>query len=141
VQHPTSPRGLLWQLSCGARVMICGAEAGWIYLFRSEIRTGISQPRNAITVKMTVQTNNRALFERFVSLVDAGVEALASGTGPMYGDTIMQGETKTRWRELCEQAAVKEDPKKLLEPVQQINGLLSEKQDRPEQRKPEENHA
>jgi hypothetical protein len=41
--------------------------AGRSYLFRSEMRTGISQPRNAITVKIAVQTNNLAFFERFVS--------------------------------------------------------------------------
>jgi CheY-like chemotaxis protein len=38
--------------------------------------------------------------------------------------------------ELCEQAAVEQDPAKLLELVKQINDLLSSKQQRLEQRKP-----
>jgi hypothetical protein len=32
-----------------------------------------------------------------------------------------------RWRELCEQASVEQDPKKLLELVTEINRLLDEK--------------
>lgn len=41
----------------------------------------------------------------------------------------MQGK-KERWLELCEQAAVEQDSKKLIELTQEINRLLSEKQDR-----------
>jgi hypothetical protein len=33
-------------------------------------------------------------------------------------------ENKERWRELCEQAAVEQDPKKLLELTRQINDFL-----------------
>jgi len=47
----------------------------------------------------------------------------------------MQGETKARWLRLCEQAAVEQDPAKLLERVKQINDLLSEKQQTIQQRK------
>jgi hypothetical protein len=39
-------------------------------------------------------------------------------------------ENEERWRELCEQAAVEQDPKKLLELTRQINDLLSGKQHR-----------
>jgi len=39
-------------------------------------------------------------------------------------------ENKERWRELCEQAAVEQDPKKLLELTRQINDLLLGKQQR-----------
>jgi hypothetical protein len=39
-------------------------------------------------------------------------------------------ENKERWRELCEQAAVEQDPKKLLELTRQINDLLLGKQRR-----------
>jgi hypothetical protein len=39
-------------------------------------------------------------------------------------------ENKERWRELCEQAAVEQDPKKLLELTRQINDLLLGKQHR-----------
>jgi hypothetical protein len=42
----------------------------------------------------------------------------------------MQGEKKERWMELCAQAAVEQDPKKLMELVQEINALLEEKERR-----------
>ena len=41
----------------------------------------------------------------------------------------MQEKTE-RWKELCAQAAVEQDPKKLLELTRQINELLSGKQRR-----------
>jgi hypothetical protein len=40
------------------------------------------------------------------------------------------GNTKERWRELCEQASVEQDPDKLLELVKEINQLLEEKRTR-----------
>jgi len=42
----------------------------------------------------------------------------------------VQGETKERWRQLCEQAAVEKDAEKLLELVKEINRLLEEKERR-----------
>ncbi|MFZ0584280.1 MAG: hypothetical protein WAN72_04765 [Candidatus Acidiferrales bacterium] len=42
----------------------------------------------------------------------------------------MQGETRERWQELCEQAAKEQDPTKLLELVEEINRLLAVKYDR-----------
>jgi hypothetical protein len=39
-------------------------------------------------------------------------------------------ENKERWKILCEQAAVEQDPKKLLELTRQINDLLLGKQHR-----------
>lgn len=48
----------------------------------------------------------------------------------------MQDELKPRWMDLCEQAAVEQDPAKLLELTKQINDLLSEKWKRLEQRRP-----
>ena len=42
----------------------------------------------------------------------------------------MQGANKERWRELCEQAAVEQDPKRLLELTKEINDLLLGKQHR-----------
>lgn len=36
-----------------------------------------------------------------------------------------------RWRELCAQAAVEQDPQKLMELVLEITRLLGEKHDRP----------
>lgn len=42
----------------------------------------------------------------------------------------MQGKTKERWLELCEQAANEQDPTKLLILVTEISRLLEEKQRR-----------
>jgi hypothetical protein len=42
----------------------------------------------------------------------------------------MRGKTKEVWENLCEQAAVKQDPDKLMLLVQQINGMLDEKERR-----------
>ena len=42
----------------------------------------------------------------------------------------MQGETRDRWQKLCEQAAVEQDPEKLLELAREISALLDEKEQR-----------
>ncbi len=42
----------------------------------------------------------------------------------------MQGEKKERWMQLCAQAAIEQDPQKLIELVQEINALLEEKERR-----------
>ena len=42
----------------------------------------------------------------------------------------MQGENKERWMVLCAQAAVEQDPEKLLELVKQIDAMLAEKENR-----------
>lgn len=42
----------------------------------------------------------------------------------------MEENNYERWRKLSEQAAVEEDPKKLLELVREMNRLLTEKQKR-----------
>ena len=39
-------------------------------------------------------------------------------------------EQKEKWFELCEQAAVEQDPEKLMALVRQINALLDEKERR-----------
>jgi hypothetical protein len=44
---------------------------------------------------------------------------------------------KERWQELCGQAAVEQDPGKLLALVQEINRLLDEKKNRLLNRQPE----
>jgi hypothetical protein len=43
---------------------------------------------------------------------------------------LMQGSTKERWKELCEQAAVEQDAEKLYKLIVEINKLLEEKQNR-----------
>ncbi len=42
----------------------------------------------------------------------------------------MQSETKERWQALCEQAAVEQDPERLMLPIQEMDRLLTEKQAR-----------
>jgi hypothetical protein len=42
----------------------------------------------------------------------------------------MQGKTRERWQELCEQAAKEQDPAKMLLIVEEINRLLAVKYDR-----------
>jgi hypothetical protein len=42
----------------------------------------------------------------------------------------MQGEQKELWVELCRQASIEQDPKKLMELVEEINRLLGRKLDR-----------
>jgi hypothetical protein len=42
----------------------------------------------------------------------------------------MKGETRERWMHLCEEAALEQDPEKLMELVREINRLLEEKEKR-----------
>ena len=42
----------------------------------------------------------------------------------------MQGEKAEQWRALCEQAAIEQDPEKLMRLIEQINRLLEEKEQR-----------
>ena len=42
----------------------------------------------------------------------------------------MKGEAKERWMRLCEQAALEQDPEKLMQLVGEINRLLEEKEQR-----------
>ena len=46
----------------------------------------------------------------------------------------MQGTTAEKWRSLCEQAAIEQDPDKLLELANEISRLLEEKEQRLKQR-------
>ena len=45
----------------------------------------------------------------------------------------MQGETGERWRKLCEQAAIEQDPQKLLQLIEEIDRLLEVKEERLQQ--------
>lgn len=40
----------------------------------------------------------------------------------------MQGKTKEMWIRFCEQAAIEQDPEKLLELVKEINRILEERE-------------
>ena len=42
----------------------------------------------------------------------------------------MQGETREKWKVLCEQAAVEQDQVKLMQLIQEITSLLDEKEKR-----------
>ena len=42
----------------------------------------------------------------------------------------MKGEVRERWMRLCEEAALEQDPEKLMELVSEINRLLEEKEKR-----------
>ncbi len=42
----------------------------------------------------------------------------------------MQGEMKERWFDLCAQAAIVEDPDRLIELIREIDRLLGEKESR-----------
>jgi hypothetical protein len=42
----------------------------------------------------------------------------------------MKGKIRERWMHLCEQAALEQDPEKLMELVSEINRLLEEKEKR-----------
>ena len=46
---------------------------------------------------------------------------------PKFGGGAVQGNTKERWLELCEQAITEQDPAKLYVLVREINRLLEEK--------------
>ena len=53
------------------------------------------------------------------------------------GATSMKGANRERWHNLCEQAAIEQDPERLLELIKEINQLLEEK----EQRLKQERHV
>jgi hypothetical protein len=52
----------------------------------------------------------------------------------------MIGKTKEHWLALCEQAAVEQDPSKMLELVTEINELLAAKAKRLVQNAPPKDH-
>jgi hypothetical protein len=52
-----------------------------------------------------------------------------AGDEKMRGETVI-GETKERWRILCERAADEQDVNKLLELIREINDLLEAKEQR-----------
>lgn len=48
----------------------------------------------------------------------------------MGDNLLVMVNSEERWRELCAQAAVEQDPQKLMELVKEISRLLDEKQSR-----------
>lgn len=53
----------------------------------------------------------------------------------------MQNETKELWYQLCQLAAIEQDPGKLLELVREIDRLLAEKEERLKQLRVQQNPA
>ena len=53
----------------------------------------------------------------------------------------MLGEAGERWKRLCEQAAVEQDPDKLLDLITQITQLLEEKEQRLKQQRSNSHNA
>jgi hypothetical protein len=48
----------------------------------------------------------------------------------VYEERTLQGNNAERWQTLCAQAAVEQDPQKLIQLVAEITRLLDEKKDR-----------
>jgi hypothetical protein len=42
----------------------------------------------------------------------------------------MQGKAKEEWKQVCEQAAIEQDPERLMALVMEINRMLDEKEQR-----------
>jgi hypothetical protein len=47
----------------------------------------------------------------------------------------MQGETRQTWQKLCEQAAIEQDPERLMALIEEINQLLLAKEKRLQQQR------
>lgn len=61
------------------------------------------------------------------TLVIRGARGSLSCCSPGDEEDLMYDEKKERWLQLCEQAAVEQDPNKILKLVTEINRLLVEK--------------
>jgi hypothetical protein len=54
---------------------------------------------------------------------------------------ILKGETLELWQKFCQQAAIEQDPTRLIELVAEINRLLTEKEQRLNQQRAGEKQA
>jgi hypothetical protein len=66
---------------------------------------------------------------------DRGLALILLQLQTSKGDKPVEGPNRERWEELCRQAAVEKDPKKLLELAAEINRLLQEKEKRLQQQR------
>jgi hypothetical protein len=57
---------------------------------------------------------------------------LRTELGVQFGGETLRGETKERWRELCERAVIEQDPNRF---VATIEELLQELEEKEEQRR------
>jgi hypothetical protein len=93
----------------------------------------IATPKPLVASSSTTTIDGRLIaLHRWVgTLVTQYRDALSSDDRRRHQ---MDRETKERWLVLCEQAAVEQDPARLLALVTEINRLLEEKEQRVRQR-------
>jgi hypothetical protein len=75
-------------------------------------------------VKVGSDSCNKLLRRRQLCPIHSGAYI------PDWRRLAMQGETKERWMELCEQAAVEQDTEKLMKLIEEINRMLDDKDER-----------
>jgi hypothetical protein len=68
--------------------------------------------------------------ERDTTLLFSSQAQIAPGPDEFGGSAPMQGKTKERWMQLCEQASIEQDPKRLMKLVGEIARMLAEKEQR-----------
>ena len=49
---------------------------------------------------------------------------------PYFGGDTLRGETKERWRELCEELIVEQDPDKFLARIEELLDVLEDREQR-----------
>jgi hypothetical protein len=81
-----------------------------------------------------LRTLGLILFSLSLPQVRTGAQPILQSADSL--EVPMTGETRKRWMEFCEQAAIEQDPNKLIALVEEINRLLQEKQDRIHGRNP-----
>jgi hypothetical protein len=57
-------------------------------------------------------------------------EMLRTELGVQFGGETLRGETKERWRELCERAVIEQDPNRFVATIQELIQELEEKEER-----------
>ena len=85
----------------------------------------------------SLQKNERGKRDTTLSITSQPY--IAFGLAEFEGSAPMQGKTKERWIQLCEQAAFEQDPKRLVELVEEIDKMLGEKEQRLQSQKQESN--
>jgi|HubBroStandDraft_1064217.scaffolds.fasta_scaffold221196_2 hypothetical protein len=80
----------------------------------------------------TIKAEIKRLEEDHNVCTDQGLQKVIDARIAEYKKKLAipaDGKTKKRWLELCEQASTEQDPKKLMELVEEIDRILKEKQD------------
>ena len=50
--------------------------------------------------------------------------------GAQFGGETLRGETKERWKELCERAVVEQDPDRFVATIQELLQVLEDREER-----------